>query len=89
MPFVGSIAKYITLIFTIGYLHIFKAACFFPQKYCHGLYKPQDIILPSKIYSVTQKKGLQTRTVARKFSIGWLCSSAGGGFAFVREGLTL
>jgi len=32
-----AIARYITVIFTIGHLKIYKARCFFPQKYCYGL----------------------------------------------------
>jgi len=36
-PSLAVVARYITIIFTIGYLQIFKAGYFFSQKYFHGL----------------------------------------------------
>jgi len=33
----SAIARYIMIIFTIGYLQIFKEGYFFSQTYCHGL----------------------------------------------------
>ena len=33
----AAITRYITIIFTIGYLQIFKEWYFFSQKFCHGL----------------------------------------------------
>ena len=41
----AAMTRYIPIIFTIGYLHIFKAGHLFLQKYCHGpLTNPQIIL---------------------------------------------
>jgi len=41
----AAIARYIPIIFTIGYLQTFKAGYLFSQKYCHGLTNPQIMTL--------------------------------------------
>ena len=41
----AAIARYIPIIFTIGYLQIFKARYLFSQKYFHGLTNPQIMTL--------------------------------------------
>ena len=48
----AAIARYITIIFTVGRLQIFKAGYFFPQKRCHGAYRNHKLWLyfPSQTY---------------------------------------
>jgi len=59
---------YITIIFTIGYLQIFKAGYFFSQKYCHGLTKPQirTLFYLARLINVIQKHELQTSGILSK-----------------------
>jgi len=33
----AAIARFITVIYAVDYLQIFKAGCFFSRKHCHGL----------------------------------------------------
>jgi len=47
------------------------------------------IVSVSRDCPIAQTWKLAGRTVARKFSIGGLCSCEGGGFSFVRRGWTL
>jgi len=63
-----AIARYITITFTIGYLQIFKAGCFFSEVLSRSLTKPQIMTLfyLGWLISVTLQQALKTSGISSK-----------------------